>query len=382
MPTIPQTTRYPHLTRPLPRAWMLILFTLVLLLSIVIQASSAYSSNSSALENSGNAPGLPRAVAATPTATMLATPTRTSQPTATQTATPSLTKEIVVKVAGFFVNFRTGPDNNYSIIQQLNYDDPLILLGRLNDNTWLFVKTSGGQVGWVTTTWVNLTGVNIDQQAIITPPQPETTVKVSGSSVNLRSGPGSVYTSIETLSYGDLLAVTGRLSDNTWLYVKTSAGQEGWIKTTLVELKGNYRNYDFYPVQPIPPTPTSTPVILGGVEGHWIDVDLSEQMLYAYDGTELVASFLVSTGVRDYPTERGLYRIQTKLLFSDMTGTDYFLPDVPYAMYYAKGFSIHGTYWHHNFGTPMSHGCINMDTDEAEWLYNWSPLGTLINIHR
>jgi len=71
-----------------------------------------------------------------------------------------------------------------------------------------------------------------------------------------------------------------------------------------------------------------------------------------------------------------------KFLFTDMHGSDYFLPDVPFTMYYSGDFSIHGTYWHHKFGTPMSHGCINMDTSEAEWLYNWASVGTIVNIHR
>jgi lipoprotein-anchoring transpeptidase ErfK/SrfK len=174
----------------------------------------------------------------------------------------------------------------------------------------------------------------------------------------------------------------GRLSDNTWLYVKTSDGQEGWIKTTWVDLAGINLDYDYHPVKTSPPTETSTPVVLVGIEGHWIDIDLSDQMLYAYDGIDLVASFLVSTGLDLYPTETGQYHIYVKMRYSDMHGNDYFLPDVPYSMYYSGDFSIHGTYWHHSFGTPMSHGCVNMDISDAEWLYNWSSVGTLVNIHR
>ena len=123
-------------------------------------------------------------------------------------------------------------------------------------------------------------------------------------------------------------------------------------------------------------------MVLVGIEGPWIDIDLSEQTLCAYEGTKLVASFLVSTGLDLYPTERGQYRIYAKFLFSDMRGDDYFLPVEPFTMYYSGDCSIHGTYWHHNFGTQMSHGCVNMDTNGAEWLYNWAPIGTLVNIHR
>jgi lipoprotein-anchoring transpeptidase ErfK/SrfK len=137
-----------------------------------------------------------------------------------------------------------------------------------------------------------------------------------------------------------------------------------------------------YPTAVAPPTETATRVVLSGVEGRWIDIDLSEQTLRAYEGSELVGSFLVSTGINKYPTETGQYHIYVKYLSSLMHGEDYYLPDVPYSMYYSGDFSIHGTYWHHNFGTPMSHGCVNMDISEAEWLFNWSAIGTLVNIHR
>jgi lipoprotein-anchoring transpeptidase ErfK/SrfK len=121
---------------------------------------------------------------------------------------------------------------------------------------------------------------------------------------------------------------------------------------------------------------------LPGIEGRWIDIDLSEQMLYANDGATRVAAFQVSTGISLYPTEVGQFRIYVKYPFADMSGSDYFLPDVPFVMYYSGDFGIHGTYWHHNFGTPMSRGCVNMDIRDAEWLYNWASVGTLVNIHR
>ncbi|GIS67538.1 MAG: hypothetical protein CM1200mP6_06060 [Anaerolineaceae bacterium] len=50
-------------------------------------------------------------------------------------------------------------------------------------------------------------------------------------------------------------------------------------------------------------------------------------------------------------------------------------------MYFYSGYGIHGTYWHDNFGTPMSHGCINLTIDDPEWLYNFSDIGTPVKIH-
>ena len=113
----------------------------------------------------------------------------------------------------------------------------------------------------------------------------------------------------------------------------------------------------------------------------WIDVNLSQQMLYAYVDDTVVASFLVSTGLPDTPTVTGTYYVYVKYLYADMTGPGYYLPDVPYTMYFYNDYGIHGTYWHNNFGYPMSHGCINMETGDAEWLYYWSYVGIMVYIH-
>ena len=104
---------------------------------------------------------------------------------------------------------------------------------------------------------------------------------------------------------------------------------------------------------------------------HWIDVNLTQQMVYAYAGDTVVNSFVVSTGTWLTPTVTGKYKIWIKLRSSDMSGPDYYLPDVPYVMYFYKDYGIHGTYWHNNFGTPMSHGCVNLSIPDAEWLYNF-----------
>ena len=114
---------------------------------------------------------------------------------------------------------------------------------------------------------------------------------------------------------------------------------------------------------------------------HWIDVDLSQQRVYAYEGDQIVNIFVVSTGTAYTPTVTGQYRIYVKYRAADMSGPGYYLPDVPYVMYFYKGYGLHGTYWHHNFGTPMSHGCVNLKTPEAQWLFAWTSVGTLVNVH-
>ena len=106
---------------------------------------------------------------------------------------------------------------------------------------------------------------------------------------------------------------------------------------------------------PTPVPPTNTPWVGGinrpdvvGPNERWIAVDLSDQRTYAYEGDRLVNSFLVSTGTWRTPTVTGTFRIYIKLLYDDMAGPGYYLPDVPYTMYFYRGYGLHGTYWHNN----------------------------------
>ncbi|HEY9617479.1 MAG TPA: L,D-transpeptidase [Microcoleaceae cyanobacterium] len=108
----------------------------------------------------------------------------------------------------------------------------------------------------------------------------------------------------------------------------------------------------------------------------WIEIDLSSQRLIAWEGGVPVYAVIVSTGKSSTPTVTGVFAIQTRLRYARMQGEDYDVPDVPYTMYYYGGYAIHGAYWHHNFGTPVSHGCVNVAVNHAGWLYNWAKVGT------
>jgi lipoprotein-anchoring transpeptidase ErfK/SrfK len=115
---------------------------------------------------------------------------------------------------------------------------------------------------------------------------------------------------------------------------------------------------------------------------HWVDVDLSAQTVFAMQGDQIMRSFLVSTGRWPNVTVTGVFRIYVKYPAADMSGDGYYLPKVPYVMYFYEGYGLHGTYWHNNFGTPMSHGCINLRTSDAMWLYEYSSVGTVVSIHQ
>lgn len=115
-----------------------------------------------------------------------------------------------------------------------------------------------------------------------------------------------------------------------------------------------------------------------------IYIDLSRQMLYANEGDNTVYSFPVSTG-KWGKTPTGTFKIWIKLRYTRMRGgnaalgTYYDLPNVPYTMFFynedvpkSMGYGIHGAYWHNNFGHPMSHGCVNMKTEDVEKIYAWA----------
>lgn len=123
-----------------------------------------------------------------------------------------------------------------------------------------------------------------------------------------------------------------------------------------------------------------------------IDVDLTNQTLTAYENDQNVGSFTISSGKWDR-TPVGTYKIWAKVKSQKMSGgskelgTYYYLPNVPYILFFYNdkvekktGYSIHGTYWHNNFGVPMSHGCVNMKTPEAKIIFEWADENTPINI--
>jgi hypothetical protein len=127
------------------------------------------------------------------------------------------------------------------------------------------------------------------------------------------------------------------------------------------------------------PDPDAPPAAPPG-RGRSVVVSLSQQALWAFDGNRVERTVYVSTGTRKFRTPPGLFYVNTKVdeqTMSGVLGGEYYnVPDVPYVMYFTdRGHAIHGTYWHENFGEPMSHGCVNLPMDVAEWLYGWAPMG-------
>lgn len=140
-----------------------------------------------------------------------------------------------------------------------------------------------------------------------------------------------------------------------------------------------------------------------------IEVNTTTETEYAWQGSTLVMTSLVSTGLAPNFTAPGVFHVRYKLPVTDMAGTlsadgkvdalgqaasdaakagdlpgqtGWVVPNVPDVMYFnSEAEALHGAYWHHNFGNPMSHGCVNQPLDVAHFMYGWAPIGTEVWIH-
>lgn len=136
------------------------------------------------------------------------------------------------------------------------------------------------------------------------------------------------------------------------------------------------------PEQPAMAGPKTEMARLKKTSQRWIEVNLTTQRLIAWEGKTWVDAKVISSGKASTPTLTGVFEIQDKYRTTVMRGAGYEVPDVPNAMFYDGGYAIHGAYWHNSFGTPVSHGCVNMSENAAAWLFGWARVGTPIVIHK
>ena len=114
--------------------------------------------------------------------------------------------------------------------------------------------------------------------------------------------------------------------------------------------------------------------------GREIVVDLSNSTAYAFENGTLVYQSVGSMGLPATPTVQGQFSVYSKIRSQTMSGPGYYLPNVEWVMYFYQGYALHGAYWHTNFGNPMSHGCVNLTNEAAEWFYNFASVGTPVTV--
>lgn len=163
-------------------------------------------------------------------------------------------------------------------------------------------------------------------------------------------------------------------------------GQEGRVlgdtSTTAADFAAKLNGGEAAFALPVTSTPFESTNLFRRVE-----VDLSEQRTYLYENEKLVKSWAVSTGKGANATDKGRFRVYAQLRTQNMGRQDttvapyYYTPNVPYISYFNGDEALHGTYWHSNFGTPMSHGCVNMPVDAARYVWEFATKGTEVWVH-
>jgi lipoprotein-anchoring transpeptidase ErfK/SrfK len=191
--------------------------------------------------------------------------------------------------------------------------------------------------------------------------------------------PASPETVIHVVQQGETLFTIGLRYGLQWTTIQAANG----LVDTRIYVGQRLvipANGSAVPIPAPEPPPLQGPV--AGMTGKYFLVDLSEQRLYAFEGEQMVRTTLISSGRWPYPTVTGTFSVYLRYKAARMRGPGYDLANVPFTMYFYKGYGLHGTYWHNNFGTPMSHGCVNMPTPEAEWAYYWSDYGTPVIVQQ
>lgn len=145
-------------------------------------------------------------------------------------------------------------------------------------------------------------------------------------------------------------------------------GQSGSVSLALTEVPRPIEYAD----APAAPQPT----------GKVIGVDLTQQHAYVYQDGRLIYSLKISSGINDW-TPTGTFHVYAKTKKQKMSGPGYYVPNVPNILWFKGDYSMHGVYWHEDFGIrPRSHGCVGQSVADSEWTYNFSEVGMPIVIYK
>ena len=196
---------------------------------------------------------------------------------------------------------------------------------------------------------------------------------------NVRKRPTTDADIAEVLVFGDEVTVTAWVKGE-----EVFTGADLWAqvgKDKFIYARNVGRNA---PVAATP-IPAEAPTF-----GRWIDVDLTQQLMNAYDGRDLQRTIVVTTGMAGWETPPGYYAILSRVPNETMTsgaiGAEHFykLEDVLFTQYFTdRGHAIHYAWWRtpETIGRPGSHGCLNTLLDDARYLWDWATIGTPVLVH-
>jgi lipoprotein-anchoring transpeptidase ErfK/SrfK len=196
---------------------------------------------------------------------------------------------------------------------------------------------------------------------------------------NVRREPTREAPVVAELAYGDSVTVTEWVKGE-----EVHEGADMWAKVgegRFVYSRNVGRNAPVLPTTPPPDAPTM---------GKWIDINLTQQLLTAYDGTAPVRTIEVTTGMAGWETPPGFYSILHRVANETMTSgaigaeNHYRLDDVLFTQYFTdRGHALHFAWWRtkETIGRPGSHGCINLLLEDARFFWDWAELGTPVYVH-
>ena len=198
------------------------------------------------------------------------------------------------------------------------------------------------------------------------------------SQTNVRAEPTTASATVRELEYGQNLTVVDwvrgeEVVENSYIWAQLSDGN-------YVFARNVGRNA---PVAPMP-VPDDAPW-----EGRWIDIQLTQQLMVAYEGRTPVRTIVVTTGMPGWETPPGFYhinaRVENETMNSGAIGAEYYykLENVLYTQYFTdRGHAFHYAWWRtpETIGRPGSHGCINMLLEDSEFMWNWATYGTPVYI--
>ena len=199
------------------------------------------------------------------------------------------------------------------------------------------------------------------------------------SETNVRARPTTDARAVEELVYGDDLTVTAWVKGEELFEGADLWAQVGRDRFVYARNVGRTA-----PVVP-PPIPGDAPEF-----GPWIDVNLTQQLMVAYDGRQPIRTAVTTTGMAGWETPPGYYsiinRVPNETMTSGAIGADHFfkLEDVLFTQYFTNvGHAIHYAWWRtaETIGRPGSHGCLNLLLDDARFFWDWADYGTGVYVH-
>ncbi len=227
----------------------------------------------------------------------------------------------------------------------------------VSDQVWYLVDRGG----WTPASAVEIGKLSEFHGVQVVPGLPMPFGFVIADPLNVRAAPG---VSDDNPPIGELARYTAvpileetEAHDGTWFRI----GENQWVSARHVRRIA----------------PVARPRQIGPDE-RWIEVNLKEQTLKAYEGSQMVYATLISSGLPRWQTITGLFRIWIKIKHRKMSGGSlengdyYYLADVPWTMYFKDGYGLHAAYWHDDFGRPKSHGCVNLSPLDVYLLCQWS----------